>query len=82
MKHKIPPRVELPATPRTKEAFDLMHTKHCSISHFRQVMENLERDLIAANQALKDATKPTGAKAPKVVVNPDAQVVAEQDPVE
>ena len=82
MKHKEPPRVELPATPRTNEAFDLMHTKHCSISHFRQVMESIERDLIAANQALKDATKPTGAKAPKVVVNPDDQVVTEPDPVE
>lgn len=82
MKHKQPPRIELPPTPRTKEAFDLRHTKHCSISHFRQVMESLERDLIAANQALKDATKPTGAKAPKVVVNPDDELVTEQDPVE
>jgi hypothetical protein len=45
-------------------------------------MESLERDLIAANQALKDATKPTGAKAPKVVVNPDDELVTEQDPVE
>jgi len=82
MKHKIPPRVELPATPRTKEAFDLMHTKHCSLTHFRQVMESLERDLIAANQALADASKPTVAKASKVIVNPDVQPVTEQDPVE
>jgi hypothetical protein len=71
MKHKIPPKIELAPTPRTNEAFDLMHTKHCSITHFRQVMESIERDLIAAQQALKDATKPAGAKAPKVVVNPD-----------
>jgi len=82
MKHKIPPRVELPATPRTKEAFDLMHTKHCSLTHFRQVMESLERDLIAANQALADASKPTVAKASKVIVNPDVQPVTEQDLVE
>ena len=71
MKHKIPPRVELPATPRTKEAFDLMHTKHCSIKWFREVMEGIERDLIAANQALTDASKPTVAKAPNVIVEPD-----------
>jgi hypothetical protein len=45
-------------------------------------MESLERDLIAAQQALKEATKPTSPKAPKVVVNPDDQVVTEQDPVE
>ena len=81
MKHKEPPRVELPPTPRTNAAFDLMHTKHCSITHFRQVMESIERDLIAAQQALADASKPTGAKAPKVVVNPDDQPVTEQDPV-
>jgi hypothetical protein len=42
-------------------------------------MESIERDLIAANQALADATKPTGVKAPKVVVNPVDQVVTEQD---
>ena len=82
MKHKIPPRIELPPTPRTNAAFDLMHTKHCSITHFRQVMESIERDLIAAQQALADATKPTVAKAPKIVVNPDAQPVTEQDSVE
>ena len=45
-------------------------------------MESLERDLIAAQQALADASKPTVAKAPKVVVNPDDQPVTEQDPVE
>ena len=82
MKHKEPPRVQLPPTPRTQAAFDLMHTKHCSITHFRQVMESIERDLIAAQQALKDATKPTSPKAPKVVVNPDDQVVTEQDSLE
>jgi hypothetical protein len=71
MKHKIPPRIELPPTPRTNAAFDLMHTKHCSIKWFREVMESLERDLIAAKQALDDASKPTVAKAPKVVVEPD-----------
>jgi hypothetical protein len=41
-------------------------------------MESLERDLIAANQALADASKPTVAKASKVIVTP----VTEQDPVE
>jgi hypothetical protein len=71
MKHKQPPRIELAPTPRTNAAFDLMHTKHCSLTHFRQVMESLERDLIAANQALTDASKPTVAKASKVVVEPD-----------
>ena len=67
MKHKTPPRIELPATPRTQAAFDLRHTKHCSIGHFRAVMESIERDLIAAEQALDDANKPTVAKMPKVV---------------
>jgi hypothetical protein len=45
-------------------------------------MESLERDLIAANQALADASKPTVAKASKVIVNPDVQPVTEQDLVE
>ena len=71
MKHKQPPRIELPPTPRTKEAFDFRHTKHCSIGYFREVMEGIERDLIAAQQALADASKPTVAKASKVIVEPD-----------
>jgi hypothetical protein len=58
MKHKTPPRIELPATPRTDAAFDLRHTKTCSIRYFREVMEAMERDLIAAQAALKDATQP------------------------
>ena len=45
-------------------------------------MESIERDLIAAQQALRDATKPTSPKAPTVVVNPDDQVVTEQDSLE
>jgi len=57
MKHKTPPRIELPATPRTQAAFDLRHTKSCSIGYFKEVMEAMERDLIAAQQALEDATK-------------------------
>jgi hypothetical protein len=34
-------------------------------------MEGIERDLIAAQQALADASKPTVAKASKVIVEPD-----------
>lgn len=77
MKHKEPPRIELAPTPRTKEAFDLMHTKHCSISHFRQVMESIERDLIAAEQALDDATRGKGAKVTKPPADPQKEFIEE-----
>jgi hypothetical protein len=63
MKHKTPPRIELPATPRTQAAFDLRHTKTCSIGYFKNVMEEMERDLIAAQQALQNATKGATQKA-------------------
>jgi len=62
MKHKTQPRIELPATPRTQAAFDLRHTKSCSIGYFKEVMEAMERDLIAAQQALKNATKGANRK--------------------
>lgn len=58
MKHKTPLKVELPATPRTNAAFDLRHNKTCTITWFRQVMEEMERDLIAAQAALETANKP------------------------
>lgn len=64
MKHKTPPRVELPPTPRTNAAFDLRHNKTCTITWFRQVLEEMERDLIATQAAL-EATKQTVAKTPE-----------------
>ena len=64
MKHKTPPKVELPPTPRTNAAFDLRHNKTCTITWFRQVLEEMERDLIAAQAAL-EATKQTAAKTPE-----------------
>jgi hypothetical protein len=63
MKHKTPPRIVLPPTPRTDAAFALRHTKNCTIAHFRTVMEQLEYDLIAA---LKRIEALTDAK-PKVI---------------
>jgi hypothetical protein len=63
MKHKTPPKIELPPTPRTQAAFDLRHTKTCSIGYFKEVMEAMERDLIAAEQAL-DELRYQGAKVP------------------
>ncbi len=64
MKHKTPPRVELPPTPRTNAAFDLRHNQTCTITWFRQVLEEMERDLIAAQAAL-EGTKQTAAKTPE-----------------
>lgn len=64
MKHKTPPKVELPPTPRTNAAFDLRHNQTCTITWFRQVLEEMERDLIAAQAAL-EATKQTVAKTPE-----------------
>ena len=61
MKHKTPPRIVLPPTPRTDAAFALRHTKTCSIAHFRTVMEQLEYDLIAALKQIEAST----AKPPK-----------------
>lgn len=57
MKHITPPKVELPPTPRTNAAFDLRHNKTCTIAWFRQVLMEMERELIAAQAALEDATK-------------------------
>ena len=65
MKHKTPPKVELPPTPRTNAAFDLRHNQTCTITWFRQVLEEMERDLIAAQAALEAANKPTVAKTPE-----------------
>jgi hypothetical protein len=57
MKHKTPPRIVLPPTPRTDAAFALRHTKNCTIAHFRTVMEQLEYDLIAALKRIEELTK-------------------------
>jgi hypothetical protein len=70
MKHKTPPRIELTATPRTQAAFDLRHTKTCSIRFFKEVMEAMERDLIAAQQALDNATRSKGAAVTKAAPPP------------
>ena len=79
MKHKTPPRIELPATPRTQAAFDLRHTKTCSIGYFKEVMEAMERDLIAAQKALEEARKPTVTKMPKAV-SPPPDLAEESSP--
>ena len=65
MKHKTPPKVELPPTPRTNAAFDLRHNKTCTITWFRQVLEEMERELIASQAALEAANKQTAAKTPE-----------------
>jgi hypothetical protein len=79
MKHKTPPRIELPATPRTDAAFALRHTKTCSIRYFREVMEAMERDLIAAQAALKDATQPKTVKPSRPPADPEKEFLAESD---
>jgi hypothetical protein len=79
MKHKEQPRVELPATPRTNAAFDLRHNKTCTITWFRQVLEEMERELIAAQAALENANKPTVAKIPHVIFEEDAIKLPETD---
>ena len=77
MKHKTPPRIELPATPETDAAFDARHTKTCTIAHFRQVMEKMERERDAARQALKDAGMPSVPKMPEDVADPVGVYVSE-----
>jgi len=77
MKHKTPPRIELPATPETDAAFDARHTKTCTIAHFRQVMEKMERERDAARQALKDAGMPSVPKMPEVDADPVVVYVSE-----
>jgi len=67
MKHKTPLKIELPPTPETDDAFAIRHNQTCTIAHFRQVMEKMERERDAALQALKDAGKPTVAKIPMVI---------------
>jgi hypothetical protein len=78
MKHKTPPRIELPATPETDAAFALRHTKTCTIAHFRQVMEKMERERDAAVQALDNATRGKGAAVPKIVADPIDECNKEQ----
>jgi hypothetical protein len=85
MKHKTPPRVELPPTPRTNAAFDLRHNQTCTITWFRQVLEEMERELIASQAALEAATKGKsilGAKetaTPHVIIEEDAIKLPEAD---
>ena len=85
MKHKTPPRVELPPTPRTNAAFDLRHNQTCTITWFRQVLEEMERDLIAAQAALEATTKGKdilNAKEiaiPHVIFEEDAMKLPEAD---
>lgn len=74
MKHVTPPKVELPPTPRTNAAFDLRHNQTCTITWFRQVLEEMERELIASQAAL-EATKQTVAKTLKA----DAAKLPEAD---
>jgi hypothetical protein len=77
MKHKTPPRVELPPTPRTNAAFDLRHNQTCTITWFRQVLEEMERELIAAQSALEVANKPP--TTPHVIIEEDAIKLPEAD---
>jgi hypothetical protein len=79
MKHKEQPRVELPPTPRTNAAFDLRHNQTCTITWFRQVLEEMERELIAAQAALENANKPTVAKPPHAIIEEDAVKLPETD---
>lgn len=79
MKHKEQPRVELPPTPRTNAAFDLRHHKTCTIAWFRQVLEEMERELIVAQAALEMANKPKATKAPHVIFEEDAIKLPETD---
>jgi len=79
MKHKEQPRVELPPTPRTNAAFDLRHNQTCTITWFRQVLEEMERELIAAQAALETANKPKDTKASHVVVEEDVLKLPETD---
>ena len=78
MKHKTPPRVELPPTPRTNAAFDMRHNKTCTVTWFRQVLEEMERELIATQAALEVANKPTPA-IPHVIFEEDAMKLPEAD---
>ena len=55
MKPKEEPREPLAPTPETDAAFDLRHTKTCTIAHFRQVMEKMERERDKAQYKLEDA---------------------------
>ena len=67
MKHKTPPKVELPPTPRTDAAFALRHTKTCSIAHFRVCMEQIEFDLIAALEKIEASNAKPPKPSPKSV---------------
>ena len=70
MKHKTPPRIELSPTPETDAAFAIRHNQTCTIAHFRQVMEKMERERDAAQKALDNATRGKGAAVPKIVADP------------
>jgi len=68
MKPKEAPRVILAPTPETDAAFDLRHTKNCTITHFRHVMEKLERERDKALADLEEERAKPKAKPKRELV--------------
>jgi hypothetical protein len=68
MKPKEEPRVILAPTPETDAAFDIRHTKTCTIAHFRQVMEKMERERDKALADLEEERSKPKAKPKRELV--------------
>ena len=68
MRPKEEPRAILAPTPETDAAFDLRHTKTCTIAHFRQVMEKMERERDKALADLEDERNKPKAKPKRELV--------------
>ena len=58
----------MPPTPETNAAFDLRHTKTCTIAHFRQVMEKMERERDKALADLEEERANLKAKPKRELV--------------
>jgi hypothetical protein len=85
MKPKEEPREPLAPTPETDAAFDIRHTKTCTIAHFRQVMEKMERERDKALADLAAVAPPATKAKPKVrdipcVLHPTIDIVEEVAP--
>ncbi len=68
MKPQEEPREPLAPTPETDAAFDLRHTKTCTIAHFRQVMEKMERERDKALADLEEERSKPKAKPKRELV--------------
>lgn len=68
MRPKEEPRVILAPTPETDAALDIRHTKTCSIAHFRQVMEKLERERDKALADLEEERSKPKAKPKRELI--------------